>query len=276
MGNPRVYYKIKFQLRCEWELGVQFRGHAVAGFARNFAGALLRVLCACGRGCACCGRRFLFACKCGIYGQLVRGFNEHIQSHAVFNDALGLGIVQLHAFVALGLGKPSVLKELFNLVRIAFLHCGLRGFSTSKLGGYSAVPIPFNVGEWIGPDGNSIIAALKPEGYGTVIKEDRSSSPDWLKRIEQNGARSGVFADYTYFGTGDKGGAPPEESVKWIEKSMASAGAVRVICARADQMFNDITDAQKARLPKYQGDLLLREHSAGSITSQAYMKHWNH
>jgi alpha-mannosidase len=155
-------------------------------------------------------------------------------------------------------------------------HCGLRGFSTSKLGGYSAVPIPFNVGEWIGPDGNSIIAALKPEGYGTVIKEDRSSSPDWLKRIEQNGARSGVFADYTYFGTGDKGGAPPEESVKWIEKSVASAGAVRVICGRADQMFNDITDAQKTRLPKYQGDLLLREHSAGSITSQAYMKHWNH
>ena len=40
-------------------------------------------------------------------------------------------------------------------------------------------------------------------------------------------------------------------------------------------MFNDITDSQKANLPKYKGDLLLTEHSAGSITSEAYMKKWN-
>ena len=40
-------------------------------------------------------------------------------------------------------------------------------------------------------------------------------------------------------------------------------------------MFNDLTDAQKAKLPTYKGELLLTEHSAGSITSEAYMKRWN-
>lgn len=155
-------------------------------------------------------------------------------------------------------------------------HCGLRGFSTQKLTWGSAVGIPFNVGVWEGPDGNSVIAALNPEGYGTVVKDNRSTSAAWLKRINSDGVRSGVFADYTYFGTGDRGGAPAETSIQWIEKSIASTGAVHVICARADQMFNDITDAEKARLPKYKGDLLLTQHSAGSITSEAYMKRWNH
>ncbi|MGH7950367.1 MAG: alpha-mannosidase [Limisphaerales bacterium] len=155
-------------------------------------------------------------------------------------------------------------------------HCGIRGFSTQKLTWGSAVGIPFNVGEWIGPDGNSVIAALNPGGYGSQVKDDRSHDAGWLKRIEADGAKSGVFADYAYFGTGDRGGAPNENSVKWIEKSVTSDGPLRVICARADEMFRDISDAQKARLPKYKGDLLLTEHSTGSLTSEAYMKRWNH
>ncbi|MDE3066339.1 MAG: alpha-mannosidase [Verrucomicrobiota bacterium] len=155
-------------------------------------------------------------------------------------------------------------------------HCGIRGFSTQKLTWGSAVGIPFNVGEWIGPDGHSVIAALNPGGYGSKVRSDRSHSARWLERLEADGAKSGVFADYAYFGAGDRGGAPDEESVRWIEKSVTSDGPVRVICARGDEMFRDITDAQKARLPRYQGDLLLTEHSTGSLTSEAYMKRWNH
>ena len=40
-------------------------------------------------------------------------------------------------------------------------------------------------------------------------------------------------------------------------------------------MFRDITPEAKAGLPRYKGDLELTNHSAGSITSQAYMKRWN-
>lgn len=185
-----------------------------------------------------------------------------------------------HEFFQKEFGKESneyMLPDCFGFpasLPSIIAHCGLCGFSTAKLSGFSS-SVPFNVGEWIGPDGNSVIAALKPESYSTVIKEDLSTNVKWLERLNQNGARSGVFADYTYYGTGDKGGAPPDSSVQWIEKSIVGTGPVHVVSARADQMFNNITAVQKAGLPKYQGDLLLREHSTGSITSQAYMKHWN-
>ncbi len=155
-------------------------------------------------------------------------------------------------------------------------HCGIRGFSTQKLTWGSAVGIPFNVGEWIGPDGHSVIAALNPGSYGSRITDDLSQSQSWLKRIEADGAKSGVYADYAYFGTGDRGGAPDENSVCLIEEAVTNHGPVRVICARGDELFRAITDAEKARLPKYQGDLLLTEHSAGSLTSEACMKRWNH
>jgi len=41
---------------------------------------------------------------------------------------------------------------------------------------------------------------------------------------------------------------------------------------QADQFFQDITEAQRADLPRYKGDFLLIQHSAGSLTSQAYHK----
>jgi alpha-mannosidase len=140
----------------------------------------------------------------------------------------------------------------------------------------SAVGIPFNVGEWIGPDGNSIIAALNPGPYVTRLTNNLSTDTNWLARISEDGAKSGVYADYMYYGVGDRGGAPTEKSVQWIETAVnTTTGAVRVVSSRADQMFNDIADSQKKHLPKYQGDLLLTQHSAGSISSAAYMKKWN-
>ena len=75
-------------------------------------------------------------------------------------------------------------------------HCGLKGFSTQKLTWGSAVGIPFNVGVWEGPDGNSVVAALNPGSYSGEVKDDLSQSADWLKRIDENGQASGVYADY--------------------------------------------------------------------------------
>ncbi len=52
-------------------------------------------------------------------------------------------------------------------------------------------------------------------------------------------------------------------------------GPLNIAQARAEQMFLDVTPEQEARLPHYAGDLELTEHSAGSLTSEAYMKRWN-
>jgi alpha-mannosidase len=165
-------------------------------------------------------------------------------------------------------GFPASLPSLLN-------HAGLKGFSTQKLTWGSAVGIPFKVGVWTGPDGEGVMAAFDPGAYVGRVRNDLSKSDNWLARINNTGEKAGVFADYHYFGTGDKGGAPGDDSVQWIEKSIASDGPIKVLSARADQMFVDITDEQRAKLPTYNGELLLTEHSAGSPTSQAYMKRWN-
>ncbi|HEV2992551.1 MAG TPA: glycoside hydrolase family 38 C-terminal domain-containing protein [Candidatus Angelobacter sp.] len=174
------------------------------------------------------------------------------------------------------------------------------------------VGIPFNLGFWQGPDGNGVLAAMNPGSYSADIRQDLSKSDptskardyvDWPKRIELNGKASGVFTDYHYYGVGDTGGAPREPSVRLLEAIVGKSKAVlpapqilpgqqppattsgpevqvgdgplRVISATADQMFLDIPAEQVARFPRYQGDLELTEHSAGSLTSQAYQKRWN-
>src|SRR5437016_8048604 len=123
---------------------------------------------------------------------------------------------------------------------------------------------------------------------------------DWPKRIQTNGELTGIFGDYHYVGTGDVGGSPNESSVKLMEaittRSAATLsspfpfvqpaepanapvrvgdGPVRVVWSKADQMFQDILNCcPTGRLPRYKGDLELINHSAGSLTSEAYQKRW--
>ncbi|MGA9304979.1 MAG: glycoside hydrolase family 38 C-terminal domain-containing protein [Candidatus Sulfotelmatobacter sp.] len=256
-------------------------------------------------------------------------------------------------------------------------HSGVKGFSTQKLVWGSSAPrggpeslektpqgTPFNVGVWVGPDGESVIAGLNPGSYDggietdlskplpplphdaalqdiqkklqavrakldqeqgsghasdtkdieesvhlrdelnafTRVDQDRAQAQhqgDWAARVELNGKVSRVFTDYHYYGTGDVGGAPREKDVARLEaivtQGMASLpsnglgsdeehtdappvkvgdGPVHVISANAEQMFLDITPAEAAGLPRYTGEMELTNHSAGSLTSQAYQKRW--
>jgi alpha-mannosidase len=192
-------------------------------------------------------------------------------------------------------------------------HMGLKGFSTQKLtwgsaaqvGGAGSVEntpagIPFNVGFWEGTDGRGVVAAFNPGSYGGNVRDDLSKT--WAERVQRNGQASGLFTDYHYYGTGDTGGAPREESVKMLEAIVTKGTAVvpppqtpgqpppqattpsapvrvgdgplHVVSATSEQMFLDIKPEQMARLPRYKGDLLLTNHSAGSISSETYQKRW--
>jgi alpha-mannosidase len=257
-------------------------------------------------------------------------------------------------------------------------HSGVKGFSTQKLTWGSSAPAggkesleetpegtPFNVGVWVGPDGESVVAGVNPGAYSGGIDTDlskplppepanpaiadlqqkigtlqqqlqqdqhsghapdpkdiqefialrseqeglsiaqsedaaRRHQGDWAARVELNGKVTGLFTDYHYFGTGDIGGSPNEESVKRLEAIVTKGsvdlppangfrfrgqheswpdvkvgdGPVHVISATADQMFLNITPDQAARLPHYTGEMELTNHSAGSLTSQAYQKRW--
>lgn len=155
-------------------------------------------------------------------------------------------------------------------------HCGLLGFSTQKLTWGSAVGIPFQIGVWEGPDGSSVLAALDPGPYVGAIEGRVDQNPEWVGRIEDNGERFGVFADYHYYGVGDMGGAPKEPDVRNYVASLDNPDSqIQVVLGSSDQMYRDITPEQRERLPRYKGDMLLTEHSAGTLTSQSYMKRWN-
>lgn len=154
-------------------------------------------------------------------------------------------------------------------------HCGLRGFSTQKLTWGSAAGVPFDIGLWEGVDGSAVIAELAPGDYVSKIQEDLSASDAWRERIEKLGRTTGAHVGYRYFGTGDQGGAPDEESVSWLEKSLAGRGPVRVISTGSDQLARDLPPARIARLPRYRGELLMTRHGTGCYTSQAVMKRWN-
>lgn len=155
-------------------------------------------------------------------------------------------------------------------------HCGLLGFSTQKLTWGSAVGIPFEIGLWEGPDGRSIIAALDPGPYVGAIEGRVDTNPEWVGRVNANGERYGVWADYHYYGVGDQGGAPRDEDVaNYLESVNDPEGEITVALVASDQMYKDITPGLRESLPRYKGDLLLTEHSAGTLTSQSYMKRWN-
>ena len=258
-------------------------------------------------------------------------------------------------------------------------HSGVKGFSTQKLVWGSSAPgggpdslektpegTPFNVGVWVGPDGESVLAGLNPGDYAgginsdlskplpplpqnaalddlnkklqslrqAVVRADQTNSTldakqieeylavrnqqktesqmqadrelnrhqsDWAARVDLNGKVTGVFTDYHYYGTGDIGGTPNEDSVRRLEAIITGGkaslpldvdplfsrfsheqgaavqlggGPVHVISANAEQMFLDITPAEAAELPRYTGEMELTNHSAGSLTSQAYQKRW--
>src|SRR5205814_2002864 len=78
---------------------------------------------------------------------------------------------------------------------------------------------------------------------------------------------------------------PPKPGSSWeAEQELAESnakpvqvgdGPIRVVWSTAEQMFNDILACCNTdRMPRYKGDLELINHSAGSITSEAYQKRW--
>ncbi len=154
-------------------------------------------------------------------------------------------------------------------------HCGIKGFNTQKLTWGSAVGIPFNLGVWQGVDGQGVVAALNGGPYGSNITSDLSNDSKWISRVQKDGDTTGVYADFRYYGTGDRGGAPTEDSVKMLETSLNGHGPLRIVSGPASRIFDDLTPQERARLPVYKGELLLTGHSTGSLTSKAIMKHFN-
>ncbi len=153
-------------------------------------------------------------------------------------------------------------------------HCGIAGFSTQKLTWHSVNGIPFSIGVWEGPDGAKLVSALNPGNYVSKVHFPLITYTKWLLRIKKHRKLYAIPKDYRYYGTGDIGGAPDEKSVKRVERLLTKTLPF-VRQESSDRFFTSLTQLEKTRLPRFSGDLLLKRHSAGSLTSQSIMKRWN-
>jgi len=182
-------------------------------------------------------------------------------------------------------GKESIdymLPDCFGFVAnlpSVLHHAGLIGFSTQKLTINSfkaAIPLPFNVGIWNGPDGKGLVACLDATDYDGDLLPRLDIDPYWNKRLTDDHDKYGINFGYRYYGCGDMGGGLRDRDVLYAEGSLNNPDSkLKVILTSSDQMYKDITPEIRKQLPVYIGDLLLIEHSAGSQTSQSYMKRLN-
>lgn len=161
-------------------------------------------------------------------------------------------------------------------------HAGIIGFSTQKLQWrnlpfYGDSKVPFQFGEWVGVDGNSLLAAVECGKYSSKYAgEDLSQSKDLL----EHAAKSPQNISMHYYGVGDIGGGPTIKSVAAVERGVKGNGPLKVKSATSDQLFLDILEARKngdnseglLDLPSFEGELTMDVHGTGCYTSQAAMK----
>ncbi|MBQ8288295.1 MAG: discoidin domain-containing protein [Clostridia bacterium] len=178
-------------------------------------------------------------------------------------------------------------------------HMGLNGFSTQKLvwgvgspiyneDGTARKPMPerdqprMDLGKWVGPDGHYVIASMLGGNYTLHFEWDKEKRPiheraEYLKQIEHNEKWTGVPARMMYYGVGDYGGSPSDESARYLNEAVEQNGedkAFEVISASTDQIMNELSPEQIASLPEYNEGLLI-PHGYGALTSHTINKRWN-
>lgn len=158
-------------------------------------------------------------------------------------------------------------------------HANLMGFTTQKLGWGGAYGIPFDIGVWQGPDGAQVLASLNPHDYYFTLKKLR----DWdfvQQKLKEN-EKYDLNSTMIFHGIGDRGGAPKEASVAFVEQEINKNkdSDVQVLASGADDLFRDLnaqlTSEQKAKLPRWETELVMQNHGVGGYTSRAVGKRWN-
>lgn len=158
-------------------------------------------------------------------------------------------------------------------------HANLKGFTTQKLAWGSAYGVPFDIGKWYGVDGNFIYASTNPHDYYFTFTKLR----DWdfvQNKLKEN-EKYGLDWTYMFHGIGDRGGAPQEATVKYVDDEMKKNDTddIEILATSADQIYRDIENElpQEVRdnLPTWNTELIMQNHGVGGYTSRAIGKRWN-
>lgn len=198
-------------------------------------------------------------------------FRNILYGNRYFQEKFGKTSVDIYLPDCFGFGYalPSIIK-----------HAGLLGFTTQKLTWSSAYGIPFDLGLWQGVDGSRVYASLDAQDYSATLSSVREhkNAPN---KLQSNIEKYDLPMTYLLHGTGDRGGAPKEKSVRTVvrEKKKNAESKTDVEIVSVDKVFRimdaDLTDAQKEKLPVWNNELVSTAHGVGGYTSRALGKRWN-
>lgn len=197
-------------------------------------------------------------------------FRNILFGNSYFDEKFGKRSVDIYLPDCFGFGwaLPSIAH-----------HANLKGFTTQKLAWGSAYGVPFDIGKWKGVDGKEIYASCNPHDYYFTLTRLRN----WnfvQKKLKEN-EKYGLDWTYMFHGIGDRGGAPEEKSVKFVEEEIKKndSSDIEVIAASADQIYHDIENELpqevKDKLPVWNNELVMQNHGVGGYTSRAIGKRWN-
>ncbi len=158
-------------------------------------------------------------------------------------------------------------------------HANLKGFTTQKLSWGGAYGVPFDTGRWRGVDGNEVYSTLKLGSYSKAL--DKLRDWDFMEEKFKENEQYDFPWTTVFHGVGDRGGAPKEKSVAFVEQEINknNESDIEIIAASADQYYKDIDEQltleQKEKLPVWDNELVMSEHAIGGYTSRVMSKRWN-
>lgn len=156
-------------------------------------------------------------------------------------------------------------------------HCGLIGFSTQKLSWGCSIEPPFEIGKWKALDDSFVYCSIKAGNYSTVLKEVRCKWSD--DKLQDNITNGNIPFTMTYYGTGDRGGAPKEEAMETVFKEMKDnkTNNTEVLSGSMVDFFNDLQklDKKQGNLREFDKEFLMITHGCGSYTSRTASKRLN-
>ncbi|MCM1284622.1 MAG: hypothetical protein NC213_03125 [Acetobacter sp.] len=197
-------------------------------------------------------------------------FRNILFGNSYFDEKFGKRSVDIYLPDCFGFGwaLPSIAH-----------HSNLKGFTTQKLAWGSAYGVPFDLGKWYGVDGNYIYTSCNPHDYYFTLTKLRDW--DFVQNKLKKNEKYGLDWTYMFHGIGDRGGAPEEKSVKFVDDEIKknSSSDIEVIAASADQIYHDIEEKLpqdiKDKLPEWKTELVMQNHGVGGYTSRAIGKRWN-
>ncbi len=144
---------------------------------------------------------------------------------------------------------------------------GVDYFMTTKLNWNDTNVFPYDLFQWVGIDGTSVLAYLN---HGL---NEHTHPKDVSEHWQSFRQKDKVAEQMLLYGHGDGGGGVTREMVEYVKRSQAATGLPESRFSTASAFFERVSNKADA-LPKWHGDLYLELHR-GTYTTHARNKRSN-